>query len=95
MFHLNVWLTVKDVEQVETIRERLAQAAGMSRQEPGCVRFEVYHSQSDERRFLLAERWESKAAWETHRQGKAVTEIYVPQVLPHVEREPHVCTLLD
>ncbi|MGH7136523.1 MAG: putative quinol monooxygenase [Pirellulales bacterium] len=95
MYHLNVWLTVKDTAQVGAIRERLARACKMSREEPGCERFEVYQSQSDERRFLLVEWWESKAAWETHRQNRAVTEIYVPQVLPYVDREPHPSTLLE
>lgn len=95
MYHLNVWLTVKDKADVPAIRDRLATACKMSREEPGCERFEVYHSQADERSFLLVEWWESKAAWETHRQNRAVTEIYVPQVLPYVDRQPHVCTLLD
>lgn len=95
MYHLNVWLTVKDTAQVGTIRDRLATACKMSRAESGCERFEVYQSQSDERRFLLVEWWESKTAWETHRQNRAVTEIYVPQVLPYVDREPHPSTLLE
>lgn len=95
MYYLNVWLTVKDVEQIEVVGERLSRAAGMSRQEPGCVRFEVYQSRTDERRYLLVEQWESQAAWEQHRQAQAVTEIYVPQVLPLVDREPHVCRLVE
>lgn len=95
MYHLNVWLTVKDAGNVTAIRERLATASKMSREEPGCERFEVYQSQADERRFLLLEWWESKAAWETHRQNRAVTEIYVPQVLPFVDREPHPSMLVE
>lgn len=95
MYYLNVWLTVKDAANVAVVRERLGKACGMSREEPGCERFEVYQSQADERRFLLVEWWESKAAWETHRQNRAVTEIYVPQVLPLVDREPHPCDLIS
>ena len=95
MYHLNVWLTVKEQQHIDAVRERLATACKMSRQEPGCERFEVYQSQADERRFLLVEWWVSKAAWETHRQNKAVTEIYVPQVLPYVDREPHPSTLVE
>lgn len=94
MYYLNVWLTVKDAANVAVVRELLGKACRMSREEPGCERFEVYQSQADERRFLLAEWWETKGDWETHRQNRAVTEIYVPQVLPLVDREPHPCDLV-
>jgi quinol monooxygenase YgiN len=95
MYHLNVWLTVKDPADVATIHGRLAEAAKMSRQEAGCERFEVYQSQSDERHFLLVEWWESKAAWETHRENRAVSEIYRPLVLPYVDRDAHACELVE
>ena len=36
-----------------------------------------------------------KADWETHRMAKAVQEIYIPKVLPLVDREPHVSTLIE
>ena len=90
-----VWLTVKEVADVATVRGLLKQAGDLSRQEPGCVRFEVYHSEADPLRFLLCEHWQNKAAWEVHRTGKAYTEIYRPQVLPKVTREPHVSQLVS
>jgi quinol monooxygenase YgiN len=95
MYYLNVVLTVKDASRVESIRGLLAQQGRLSRDEPGCLRFEVYQSQNDSRRFVLVESWESKAAWEVHRQGQAVTEIYLPQVIPHVERDSHPCELIE
>jgi len=95
MYYLNVSLTVNDVDRVDAIRGLLAQQGRLSRDEPGCVRFEVYQSQSDPRRFVLVETWESKAAWEVHRQGKAVSEIYLPQVIPHVQRDSHPCALIE
>jgi quinol monooxygenase YgiN len=95
MYYLNVVLTVKDASRVESIHGLLAQQGRLSRDEPGCLRFEVYQSQNDPRHFVLVETWESKAAWEVHRQGKAVTEIYLPQVIPHVERDSHPCVLID
>ena len=95
MFCLNVWLTVKDPANIDAVRGMLAEAAKLSRAEPGCLRFEVYHSEADARRFLLVERWREKSDWETHRAAKAVSEIYVPKVLPLVEREPHVSTLVE
>ena len=95
MFHLNVWITVKDASQVDKVGQLLASQVPLTRAEPGCVRFEVYHSQADAKRFLLVECWGEKADWEAHRQAKAFTEIYAPQVLPLVDREPHISTLLE
>ena len=94
MFCINVWLTVKDPQHVTEIAEHLAEACRLSRAEPGCVRFDVFHSEADTNRFLLCERWESKQAWESHRLEKAFTQIYQPKVLPLVDREPHPSKLL-
>ena len=92
MFTINVWLTVQDSGNVEKVRGLLTEAARLSGEEPGCERFEVYHSPADETRFLLCEHWATKEAWEVHRDAKAFQEIYKPQVLPLVEREAHVST---
>ncbi len=95
MFCINVLLQVKEAADAPRIAELLTEAGRLSRQEPGCLRFEVYHSQSDEQVFILCERWESEQAWQAHRQERAFTEIYVPQVLPKVERVPHISSLLE
>lgn len=95
MFHINVWLTVKDPVNATKVGDLLAQACQLSRSEPGCVRFEVFHSQSDAQKFLLCERWESEQAWKDHRNERAFTEIYQPQVLPLVDREPHISDLIE
>lgn len=95
MFYLNVWLTVKDPANVDTVAGLMGRQVPLTRAEPGCVRFEVYHSQADSRRFLLVECWQEKGDWERHRTAKAFTEIYAPQVLPLVDREPHISTLVE
>jgi quinol monooxygenase YgiN len=89
MLCLNIWLTVKNPADVEKVRSLLTQQATFSRQEPGCLRFEVYQSSNDPVRFLLCERWQSQAALDTHRTAQAYTTVYHPQVLPLVNREPH------
>ena len=61
----------------------------LSQQEPGCARFEAYHSENDPRVFILNERWESEDALNVHRTAEGYTTIYVPQVLPLVDRTPH------
>lgn len=95
MFYLNVWLTVNDPAHIGRVGELLTQCQAGSRAEEGCVRFEVYHSEADPRRFLLCEHWRDREDWEEHRKRKTVTEIYVPQVLPLVTREAHVSTMLE
>jgi quinol monooxygenase YgiN len=95
MFCLNVWLTVKNPSDIETVKGLLAQAVQWTRAEPGCLRFEVYHSEADATKFLLVERWAEKADWERHRTAKAFSEIYAPKVLPLVDRTPHVSTLVE
>ena len=95
MLYLNVWLTAKDPKDIETVRGLLIQQCRLSRQEPGCVRFEVYQSQNDPARFLLNEHWESPAAIDAHRKAHAYTTVYQPKVLPLVNREPHPSTLVE
>jgi quinol monooxygenase YgiN len=94
MLYLNVILTVKDPADVETVKSLLIQQGEHSRQEPGCARFEVYHSTAEPTKFLLNEHWESQEAVEGHRRGFAYTQIYQPKVLPLVVREGHPSNLL-
>ena len=63
--------------------------------EDTCFRMENYHSQSDESRFLLCEHWDSESGWKNHRNEQHFIEIYKAQVLPLVEREPHICKYLE
>ena len=94
MLHVNVLLTLNDAAEGERIQLLLAQQAQLSRAEPGCLRFEVYRSQGDARLFMLVERWQSQADLDAHRRGQAFREIYEPQVLPFVTRDPHVWDLV-
>jgi quinol monooxygenase YgiN len=91
MIHLNVLLTVKDPANIERVKTLLAETATRSRPEAGCERFEIYHSQADTRVFLLVEWWTSQAHLDAHRQGVNFTQFYTPNVLPLVERQPHLC----
>ena len=94
MFCLNVILTLKDAADATEIKGLLAEACRLSRTEPGCLRFDVYHAEADPATFVLVEHWASEQAWQDHREEKAFKEIYEPQVLPRVERVPHRVKLL-
>jgi quinol monooxygenase YgiN len=97
MIHANIILTVKPEfeSDIDEIAGLLTKAGQLSRQEPGCKRFDIFHSQSDASVFLLSECWDSQATLDAHREAEAYTTIYVPKVRPRVERVPHVSTLLE
>lgn len=94
MIPLIVELTVKNKSDVSAVRDLLIEQGRLSRVEPGCLRFEVYHSEADATHFVLCEHWESQAALDAHREAKAFVEVYKPKVLPLVDRVPHPSTLL-
>lgn len=91
---LTVVLTAKEFAKVPEIRELLATQVNLSRREPGCVRFDAFESQTAAGTFIIVERWESQTALDEHRQATAITSVYVPRILPLVERFLHVCSVL-
>jgi quinol monooxygenase YgiN len=94
MIYNNVILTLKDDIDAETVASDLQQLATASLTEPDCHRFEVYHSQSDSKVFFLIEQWGSQHALDIHREAEAFQKIYVPRVIPLVERQPHPSDLI-
>ena len=95
MICLTILLTAKNEVDVPRLRDLLAEAMRSSRAEPGCLRFDVYHSTAELRRFTLVEHWADQAAVDAHRLAAAYTTIYKPQVMPLVDREGHPATLLE
>jgi quinol monooxygenase YgiN len=91
---LTVILTAKDVAHVPELRELLATQVVLSRKEPGCVRFEALESQTVPGTFIVVERWESDAALDAHREAEAITTVYLPHIMPLVDRVLHVCSVL-
>lgn len=94
MIDLTVVLSAKEQASLPELRRLLASQVNLSREEPGCIRFEAFESQSVPGTFILIERWESQAALDVHRTAKGFTTVYAPQVLPLVERVAHVCNTL-
>ena len=91
----NVILTVRDEAEIDKVARLLTEQGRLSREEPGCLRFEAYQSDSDPRVFMLIERWESPESLDAHRNARAYQEIYKPQVLPRVDRIPHPSRILE
>ncbi len=94
MIYLNLWITVTLLEDVPVVAAHLARCITLSRQEVGCVKYEVYHSRRDRQQFLIIEHWTSQEDWDRHRTGRAFLEIYQPEIMPRVTRTPHVCDQL-
>ncbi|HEX6984596.1 MAG TPA: putative quinol monooxygenase [Planctomycetaceae bacterium] len=92
MVSIHVTLTVRNQSDVAAVRELLAEHAGRSRAEPGCLRFEVCQSNLDPHVFFLLEAWETRDALDAHREAEAFTTIYAPRVLPLVDRAAHEVT---
>lgn len=95
MFATNVILTVKNEADIPVVSDLLRKCGQMSRSEPGCRQYDVCHSQSDPKVFLLIERWESKEAWEVHRTAEAYVTLYQPKVIPLVDRVAHISDILE
>jgi quinol monooxygenase YgiN len=89
MFYLNVILKVKDPAHVAQVRDALARMRPLCLAENGCERWDAYQSESVPESFLLNEHWSTRELWEIHLQGPALTEIYLKEVRPVVEREVH------
>ncbi len=94
MVYNNVLLRVKDIKNISLVGELLKEQAKRSSEEPGCIRFEVYHSSSDVQQFILVEQWANDGDLERHKNARAFTELYLPKVIPLVDRSPHLSELL-
>ena len=94
MFYINVCLTVKNEEDIPTVRELMKTIVSMCKEEKECLRIEVYHSQNDPNQFILCEHWDRKESWEGHRNMPVFTDVYLAKVLPLVDREPHISDLV-
>ena len=94
MVYTNVILNLKNIDDAKKVSGMLTTLAEMSRDEPGCDRFEVYHSQSAARIFMLVERWLTQELLDDHRKADSFAVFYMDNVIPLVERVPHPCTLI-
>ncbi|MCQ0021731.1 antibiotic biosynthesis monooxygenase [Streptomyces somaliensis DSM 40738] len=89
MFDLIVIVRVRESDDIAPVADALARMRPLCLAEEGCVSWEAYASQEDPGRFVLVERWTSRAHWEAHDSGDAIQKIYLPEILPRVDREVH------
>ncbi|MER5541611.1 putative quinol monooxygenase [Streptomyces sp. NPDC001118] len=89
MFDLIVIVRVPEPADIAPVADALARMRPLCLDEDGCVSWEAYRSQDDPGRFVLVERWASRAHWEAHGAGDAIQKIYLPEIMPRIEREVH------
>jgi quinol monooxygenase YgiN len=89
MIHNNVILRAKRPDDIDKISGLLTQQAEVSLTEQGCQRFEVYQSESDTQTFILIEWWTSQEDLDRHKNAEQFVQVYIPKVVPLVDRFPH------
>ncbi|MFI9046893.1 putative quinol monooxygenase [Streptomyces sp. NPDC053427] len=91
MFDLIVIIRVPDRADIALVADALARMRPLCLAENGCAGWEAYRSHEEPGRFVLVERWADRAHWEAHDAGDAIRKIYIPEILPRIEREVHPC----
>lgn len=87
-------LDVRSEADIARVAQLLVELRAQSVEESGCMRFEVYQSHTNSRVFMLIEQWNTQQDLDNHRLATAFTKVYIPMVLPLVERVPHDCRRL-
>lgn len=72
---LNGFLICRTLEEADRVSGLLPEHIRLTRAEPGCIRFEVFRSQSDPVRFAVSELFRDRAAFEAH-QARAADTIW-------------------
>jgi quinol monooxygenase YgiN len=73
--------------QVDFLKSELEKLINATRQEAGCVQYDLHQDNNDPAHFLFFENWESRDHWQTHMnsphllQYKAATENAVDSVV--------------
>ena len=94
MFYLIVAISPNSLQDAAVVGQALARMQPLCRAEAGCVRWEAYQATNGTGRYFLVEHWETEALWHAHGDGPAIQDIYLPEILPRVEREVLACSLL-
>ncbi|GAA3070412.1 hypothetical protein GCM10017562_41860 [Streptomyces roseofulvus] len=94
MFDLIVVIDARSPEDIAPVADALTRMRPVCLAEEGCVGWEAYQSHEAPGRFVLVERWASREHWERHGDESAIQDIYLPEILPRVEREVHPSTPL-
>jgi len=55
-----------NTEQVQLVRAELEKLIAITREEAGCIQYDLHRDNADPAHFLFYETWESRELWQTH-----------------------------
>lgn len=79
-------------DRIEEAKALLIAIVAPTRQEPGCIRYELLQNQLNPTEFVFIEEWESEAALNTHLSSPHISEALAqvpllmasgPEIVPH------------
>ena len=69
----------------ENVAAILRAVAPLSREEPGCLAYEVHDSVDDPTRFLLYEQYEDETAYQSHQQTDHFRDLILGGAVPKLD----------
>ena len=70
---LTGFLICRSLEEADRVAQLLPEHVRLTRAEPGCLKFEVFRSQSDPVRFAVSEVFRDRDAFDAHQARAAAT----------------------
>lgn len=61
-----------DPTQLEKVKAAMLELVKQSRQEEGCLFYELHQDKQQSNRFVFVETWQNKALWKQHMEGEAI-----------------------
>lgn len=73
-------------DKVDEVLELYKELVELTRQEKGCIKYELYQDEKDSKILTMVEEWESREALENHFKAEHFVRI-VPQVKKYMAKE--------
>ncbi|BAU41813.1 putative quinol monooxygenase [Leptolyngbya sp. O-77] len=73
----------------EALRSALLALVEQTRQEPGCIRYDLFQNPADSTEFVTMEEWQDEAAIATHLAGEAVQSA-LAKCAPLLAKSPEI-----
>ena len=61
-------------EHIEQVKKALLSIIPSSRQERGCINYDLHQDNNDPAHFIFYENWESRALWQTHSNNQHIVD---------------------
>ncbi len=68
MVRLNVSMIVEEEDKKKPLKEKAIELVSFSLRDKGCISYDLYHSKTNDDRYMIIETWESKEDLEAHQK---------------------------